>query len=88
VTVILDLPPSIEQAYLAEAHARGLPLEALVREVLMAHSATASPQSDEMSPDEWVREFRTWMSSHAGDDFPILSDEALSRESIYAERDL
>jgi hypothetical protein len=41
-----------------------------------------------MNPDGWLREFRTWMSSHTGDNFPLLSDEAISRESIYAERDL
>ena len=36
MTVTLDLPPQVEQAYLAEAQARGLPLDAVVREVLIA----------------------------------------------------
>jgi hypothetical protein len=35
MTVKLDLPPQIEEAYLAEARARGLSLDELVREVLM-----------------------------------------------------
>lgn len=36
MTVTLDLPPQIEKAYLAEAQARGLPIDAVVTEVLIA----------------------------------------------------
>jgi hypothetical protein len=36
VTVTLELPHQIESAYLAEAQARGLSLDAVVREVLIA----------------------------------------------------
>jgi hypothetical protein len=86
MTVTLDLPPQVEQAYLAEAHARGLPLAEVVREILVA--ARPADPAVELSPEEWVREFKAWTQSHAGLDLPILSDEAISRESIYAERGL
>jgi hypothetical protein len=36
VTVKLDLPPNVEKAYLAEARAKGVPLDELMREVLIA----------------------------------------------------
>jgi hypothetical protein len=36
MTVTLNLPPQVEQAYLAEAQARGMELADLVREVLVA----------------------------------------------------
>jgi len=36
MTVTLDLPPNVEQAYLAEARAKGVPLDELMREVLIA----------------------------------------------------
>ncbi len=36
MTVNLELPLQVENAYRAEAHARGLPLDAVVREVLIA----------------------------------------------------
>ncbi|HXB71270.1 MAG TPA: hypothetical protein VNY05_23745 [Candidatus Acidoferrales bacterium] len=36
MTVTLDLPPIVEQAYLAEARATGVPLNELMREVLIA----------------------------------------------------
>jgi hypothetical protein len=42
MTVTLDLPPNVEQAYLAEARAKGVPLADLVREVLIARQLALS----------------------------------------------
>jgi hypothetical protein len=56
MTVTLNLPPQVEQAYLAEAHAKGLSLEDLVQDVLLA--GQPSPATHELPPDEWVREFK------------------------------
>ncbi len=36
MTVTLDLPPQIEEAYEAEARARGVSLDEVVREILIA----------------------------------------------------
>jgi hypothetical protein len=33
-------------------------------------------------PEEWVRQFDAWVDSHSPGT-PVLSDEAMSRESIY-----
>ena len=41
MTITLDLPPEIEQAYRAEAKAKGLSLDAMIRETLI----TAQPKS-------------------------------------------
>lgn len=38
-----------------------------------------------MSPEEWVREFDSWVRSHPTNT-SLLSDEAVSRESIYGTR--
>jgi hypothetical protein len=38
------------------------------------------------SPSERAREFREWVESHREMNLPSLSDEAISRESIYGER--
>ncbi len=35
MTVTLNLPPQVEQAYLAEAQARGLPVEEVMQETLV-----------------------------------------------------
>jgi hypothetical protein len=37
--------------------------------------------------DEWLRKIREWAHSHPTDT-PLLSDEAVSRESIYRDRGL
>jgi hypothetical protein len=44
VTPTLDLPPEAEQAYLAEAQAKGLALDALMLEVLLAHVPSIPPE--------------------------------------------
>ncbi len=36
MTITLDLPPQVEQAYLAEAKAKGLSLDIIIREALIA----------------------------------------------------
>jgi hypothetical protein len=47
-----------------------------------------APSATDLTPEQWVEEFRAWVHSHGGDDLPLLSDEAISRESIYRERGL
>ncbi len=39
-----------------------------------------------VSPKKRARAFREWVESHRGMNLPNLSDEAISRESIYGER--
>lgn len=84
--VTLSLPSEIEQAYRAEAEARGISVDELMRDVLLANPPL--PARLELSPEERVRRFEEWVDSHATDDLPVLSDEAISREFIYRERGL
>jgi hypothetical protein len=86
MTVTLNLPPNVEEAFLAEARARGVSLDELVRDLLLAREP--SSQAAELSPEEWVRVFKAWTRSHAKDDLPLLSHEAMSRDFIYGERGL
>jgi hypothetical protein len=83
MTVTLNLPPQVEEAYLAEAHAKGLSLEDLVlRDVLLARQPSLA--ANQLPPDEWIREFRAWVESHAGNTV-VLPDAAMERESIYGD---
>jgi hypothetical protein len=84
MTVTLNLPPQVEEAYLAEAEAMCLSLDALLCDVLVARQPPAF--FTEMTPEQWVDEFRAWVHSHSADDLPLLSDEAISREFIYKDR--
>jgi hypothetical protein len=87
MTVTLNLPPQMEQAFLAEAHAKGLSVDELVRDVVLS-ARPSTPDPMDLPPEEWIRKFRAWVASHEGLNLPVLSDEAMSRESIYSDRGL
>jgi hypothetical protein len=88
MTVTLDLPSNVEEAYRAAAQARGVPLAEVVKEVLVAGQPPELPMRShvQLSPDEWLCEYKAWGQRHVHDDLPILPDEALSRDSIYEGR--
>jgi hypothetical protein len=94
MTVDLELPPDIEAGLLAQAQAQGLDVsryvQNLLREQVLARANTtaASHPAYDLPPEEWIREFRAWAHSHTADNFPILSDEAIGRESIYEDSGL
>jgi hypothetical protein len=82
MTVTLNLPPNIEQLYLAEARTRGLAVEEVIAQALVA--ARQPADTDEpVSPEEWMRRFKAWGHSHDHENMPVLSDEAVSRNSMY-----
>ena len=83
MVVTLNLPSNVEAAFLAEARARGVSLDEMVRDVLLARQPSSNV--DELSPEEWVREFNAWTRSHADDNLPLLSDETMSRDFIPKE---
>ena len=39
-----------------------------------------------LTHEEWSAEFHSWLDSHKGEDIPVLSYEAMSRESMYPDR--
>jgi hypothetical protein len=89
VTVTIDLPPQLEQAYREMAAVQGVSLNALVRDaVISSVSVPAFRGMAPEDPDPWIAEFKAWTLSHAADDLPVLSDEDISPESIYRDRGL
>ena len=42
--------------------------------------------SETASYEEWSKLFHEWVESHRGKNLPLLSDGAISRESIYEDR--
>jgi hypothetical protein len=85
MTVTLNLPPEKEAAFKAQARARGLSLEQWMLELA---DQSVQPVSivhlQRSNPQEWARQFRAWADSH-DPKIPVLSDEAMSRESIYPD---
>lgn len=82
MTVTLNLPPNIEQLYLAEAQSRGLTLEEVIAQTLVAARRPIA-ESEQLCPEEWMRRFKQWTHSHNHENLPVLSDYAVSRDSMY-----
>jgi len=85
MTVTLNLSPEKEAALAAQAQERGLSLEQWMTEVAEQFVQPASiAHLQKTNPKEWARQFRAWADSH-NPNTPVLSDEAMSRESIYPD---
>lgn len=83
MTITVDLPPEIEERFIAQARIRGLSLDAYVRDFLA--SSAAFPPLPTLSADEL-----NGILDEAADLVPNvapLSDHAMSRESIYTRED-
>ena len=86
MTVNLELGPEVEAELLAQASARGLSLDDYLKRVVEQASARVALNSAQtMSYDEWERGFEALIDSFPQQ--PVLSDEAISRDSIYARED-
>jgi len=86
MTVTIELSPEREAALQAQALARGLTIEQWLLELADQHApATSIAHLQRSNPQEWGRHFDAWVNSH-DPNLPVLSNEAMSRESIYPDR--
>ncbi len=85
MTVTLELKPEVEERISAEAKARGLSVVDYIHRKLEGKPTTPDPNA--LPFEEWLRLWNEWLSSHDYIKAPPLSDEAISRESIYRERE-
>lgn len=86
MTVTLELKPEVEERIVAEAKALGLSVEDYIQQELEA-KVSKSQTPEQMPYAEWLQKFNEWLNSHDYIKAPPLSDEAISRESIYRERE-
>ena len=85
MTITLNVPPEKEAAYRAQAQARGLSVAQWMLEVADQSVQPASiAHLQKTDPQEWARHFDAWVDSH-DPNTPVLSDAAMSRESIYPD---
>ncbi len=86
MNLTIELSDEKAVALKAQAEARGLTIERWlellaeqqVQPVSIAHLQKANPA-------EWARQFDMWVNSH-DPNTPVLSDEAMARDSIYPDR--
>ena len=83
-STMLEVEPEVASKIQARARERGVSVDVYLRE-LIDQKATESARSNGLSSQERVRMLREWASGHSANP-PLLSDDAISRESIYGER--
>jgi hypothetical protein len=86
MSINLELSPDTEARLIAQAAARGMSVEELLKTTIDTLLATSDPLSSAVSPQKRAEKFVNWARSHTTRT-PPLSDEAISRESIYRERE-
>ena len=81
--VTLELRPEVEAQLQLQAKTRGLSLQDYLKKVveLQATAWAARNSVETVSNDEWERGFEALIDSFPPQ--PLLSDEAISRDSIY-----
>jgi hypothetical protein len=88
MNLTIELSDDKAAALKAQAAAHGLTVERWVEQIAVQH-ADAQPASiahlQKTNPKEWARRFHEWAESRDRTT-PLLSDEAMSRESIYPDR--
>jgi hypothetical protein len=85
MTVTLELKPEVEERIAAAAKASGLSLDEFIK--LKLEEKYSTPDPNAIPYEEWLQKFNSWIESHKHIQGPPLSDEAISRESIYRERE-
>jgi predicted transcriptional regulator len=88
MTVTLELKPEIRERLLAQANALGLSVETYLASVIEDRLIEAENISDDSTTDEdWETLLQELAESRSFTQAPPLSDAAISRESIYSERE-
>lgn len=82
MSVKIELPPEIEANLAAQAAAQGIPLPEYLLHVLEEQAAAGKEHP--LSPQERANFWRDSAGGLAGT--KLLSDEAISRETIYSGR--
>jgi len=82
MTVTINLPQNVEQAYLAAARTKGVSVDALVTDVLVSNAPVSdSAQRPELIEEEGIPVLRTGLPLEP----PVVSD---TLDAIRRERDL
>ena len=87
MTLTIDLPPALEERLQQESAREGLAAEEFARKVLEKRLLPVAANGDAGVNEERLRLYREWVGSHAEHSAPPLPVEAISRESIYRERE-
>jgi len=92
MTVTIELKPEIEKRLAERARQKNLKIETYL-EVFIEDNLKDEPEilteekektfSETATTEEWLEKFHQWLDSHKDKNYPVLPDEAYSRENIY-----
>jgi hypothetical protein len=87
MTVTLHLPPELATNLATQAQARGITIDALLTLWLASFAGRQIPSQKRSIADleKWEKDLDDWLDTVP--ELPTLSDEAVSRESIYTRED-
>jgi hypothetical protein len=86
ITIPVSLTVEEQASLIAQAKTEGVSVDVLLRRAVLQIIASAPDViSQQLTADEWEKEFDEWLDSQP--DMPTLSDEATSRESNYTRED-
>lgn len=86
MNLTIEIPDEKAAALKAHAEAHGLTVERWLEQIAEQHAQPVSiTHLQKSNPEEWARHFDAWVNGHDLNT-PVLSDEAMSRESIYPDR--
>lgn len=89
MTIQLDLKPETEARLIVQAAIRGVTVEQYLQLLIENDSQTeeSKPIHQPEKTEDWVNLLEEFYNNPALANVPPLSDEAISRESIYRERE-
>jgi hypothetical protein len=85
-TVAVPLTSEEEAALIAQAKTQGISVDSLVRKAVLQIISSRSRTEPALTAEEFEKVFDE-IAEMIPEDVPLLSDEALSRESIYTRED-
>ncbi len=89
MTLMIDLTREEERTLKQKASERGLAPNDYARQLIAGHlqagAAETVSQAQTQSPQEWEQSVNTWLQGNYI--LPVLSDYAVSRESMYEGRE-
>ena len=80
---MLEVEPEVASKIQARARERGVSVDVYLRELI--DQKTPEHERSNVSSQERARMLREWSSGHSANT-PLLSDDAISRDSLYGER--
>jgi hypothetical protein len=85
MSITLDLKPETESHFEVLAAAQNIPVEDYIESVLESLADASKYRS--LTPQQRSKELEHWLGSHGYISAPLLTDDAVSRESIYRDRE-